>query len=655
MSEKEVFSIDLDNKEFIKGATEALKSLGEIGESNTGLKKLVGTFLEVGKAASLLGAAVLVVKASIEETFRAERIEQVNRQFDLLTQAAGIAGGALKAEMLKASDGLLSVNQATDLANKAIVRLGESSERIPEIMELSRKIGTVTGHELTEVFTSFSEALASGSARALRQYGIIVDQKKAVEEYAKSIGVSTSALTRQGEIQAVINAALAEGEKRYGAVTSGSDHATESYEKLKASLSGLKDTIAGLFSASAGWSKIFDSITEKTYFLIDAINKLQGKTTASTDQINYLELHLKSLEDQMAAVQKQSELPWFQGGPDTGKVKLEALQKEIDETHAQLDALKSESDKVSKDAKAASASAGTNTDGLVDRDKQLKEEQKLQEQLLNIRSQSLEMQKTNAQDETQIATIVAEQKTLLEQQFQLKKEELEREARERNVNNAEQIVELEAQKNLRLQQLDQQLYDDRVRALDNYQRQSQNTAQGVARAFEVQSKQSAMDLQKGIALGNSAVNAFSKNSTNALLAFGAGTKTAGEAFKGFLFGAIADTAQAFGEQMILASIFPPNPIGLAAGGGLIALAGFLRSQSKGASDFGGGSFGGGGGGSAAGVTGPDNSTLAKQDSKAVSITVQGSYFETEQTRTRLVDMIRESSDFTDFSFRQIGK
>lgn len=652
MSEQEIFSIDLDNKEFISKVNEAIESLKSIGESNKGLKDVVGSFIDAGKTLGLFTASILVVKTAIEETFKAERLEQVNRQFDLLTQAAGLSGDTIKSEMLKASDGLLTTAQATDLANKAIVRLGQSADRIPEIMELSRKIGTITGQELSQVFTEFSDTLAAGNVRGLKQYGIFVDQKKAIQEYAQSLGVSTEALTRQGEIQAIVNAAIEAGKDKYAAVETGTAHATESFEKLKASLSGLKDAFATIFSASAPLlAASFDFISQRVDFLSKTIQTAFGGGSVQ-DKIDALQVKLGSLRDEMIKTQNQSEMPWFSGGPEASKKKLDDIKNQIVATEAEINGLNQQSE----DAKAKAGAAGgapKNTEGLVDREKELKEEQALQDKLLQIRSQSLEMQKQQATDVQQIDQITAQQKELLEEQFALKKDELEREARQKNIDNSEQIVALEEQKNLRLQQIDNQLYEDRKRALDNYQRASQNTAQGIGRAFEVQSKKSAMDLQKGIALGNSAVNAFSKNSTSALLAFGAGTKTAGEAFKGFLFGAIADTAQAFGEQMLLASVFPPNPVGIAAGAGLIALAGFLRSKSQGASDLGGGM--GGGGGSSAGISGPDNSTLAKQESKAVSITVQGSYFETEQTRTRLVDMIRESSDFTDFSLRQIGK
>jgi hypothetical protein len=89
--------------------------------------------------------------------------------------------------------------------------------------------------------------------------------------------------------------------------------------------------------------------------------------------------------------------------------------------------------------------------------------------------------------------------------------------------------------------------------------------------------------------------------------------------------------------------------------GLIALSGFLRSQGGGSSGGGGGGgsvSGGGDGGSASLTTDSGQPAVSeKAQNKAVTIQVMGNYFETEQTKTRLVEMIREASDATDFTIK----
>ena len=46
--------------------------------------------------------------------------------------------------------------------------------------------------------------------------------------------------------------------------------------------------------------------------------------------------------------------------------------------------------------------------------------------------------------------------------------------------------------------------------------------------------------------------------------------------------------------------------------------------------------------------------MLEDKKKNVTLQVMGSYFETEQTKTRLLEMIRENTDATDFKYQQIG-
>ena len=59
-----------------------------------------------------------------------------------------------------------------------------------------------------------------------------------------------------------------------------------------------------------------------------------------------------------------------------------------------------------------------------------------------------------------------------------------------------------------------------------------------------------------------------------------------------------------------------------------------------------------------GDTGPaaqlEKPQLDETKKKSVTIQVQGNYFETEQSRMRILEMTREATDATDFKYQQIG-
>jgi len=98
---------------------------------------------------------------------------------------------------------------------------------------------------------------------------------------------------------------------------------------------------------------------------------------------------------------------------------------------------------------------------------------------------------------------------------------------------------------------------------------------------------------------------------------------------------------------------------------LLALSGLLRSAAGGASSSLGASTGGGGGGGGGGgatasteatpatATDLQNTAAAQGPQKNVTIQVQGNYFETEQTKRTLMEMIRQETDATSFSYVQI--
>lgn len=166
-------------------------------------------------------------------------------------------------------------------------------------------------------------------------------------------------------------------------------------------------------------------------------------------------------------------------------------------------------------------------------------------------------------------------------------------------------------------------------------------------------------------------NALTNNFGQAFQAMGKSGAIFGQQMKNAIIGAIADVALAKGLELLASSIWPPNPIGLAAGAGLLALSGFLKSMVSGSTDSSTTSSAGGAPSVSAGGAGitpvvetpggtgtnlADTSGLAPQSTqkRSVTINIAGNYFETEQTRTRLVELIRENADATDFKIQSIG-
>ncbi len=133
------------------------------------------------------------------------------------------------------------------------------------------------------------------------------------------------------------------------------------------------------------------------------------------------------------------------------------------------------------------------------------------------------------------------------------------------------------------------------------------------------------------------------------------SQSASTIMKGFFLNSLGDIAQAQGELYLAMGIM--DPVALAAGAGLLVLAGILHGL---AGSAGGGSSsmsgGGGGGGAASGYDSGTNSAAAANapEQKTVTVQVMGHYFESDQTKTHLMDMLRSVTDATDYKYQQIG-
>lgn len=604
--------LDLDNKEFVKKLKESLGLMGELGNTE-GVEDLANTFLKIGTIAGVAGAAILAVKVALDLTKEAEHVHQVENSFEALSKSAGLAGEEIKSKLVGAAKGLADDTDILQAANKAIIEMGSNAKVIPQTMELARKATVLFGGDLISNFEAMNRALASGNERALRQFGIMVDSDKAVKDYAKSLGVGVEFLTDAAKKQAIMNAALEQAQKKYKDVDESTLATTNNIKSLSVTFSELKESIALAFEKLAGptVTKLTEAVSYAAGYWAKAIKNVLGVET-----------------------QKQHE------------EHQDNIKKEID---------------LQNQAAESAKEAGKPQ---IDYEKLKTARLKFEKELEDIRLKRSEADLQFATTEEEAIRAFNEKKLAMEKEANLQKEQLKKEGLDKGIITQQQYAEAVANidKTLHDKQVfnDQDLQAARIKALDNYQKKATTVAGGIQAAFAKGSTQAKMDLNNWGKTGGIVFDSVKNRSVEAFKAMGNGSKDAAAAMKGFMFGSIADTAEAKGTEMLLSGLWPPNPIAIAGGGALIALSEALRSQAQGSSSSGVGGGGGGGGASAQGDQTQADTAAVKpeaqqQQKKVVSVNIQGSYYETEQTRTRLMDMIRESGDFTDFNLKQIGQ
>lgn len=681
--DKTIFELDVDNEHFLAGMLDAKKSVGALGDS-ANLEGLLNGLMSAGAAIGALGVAAFAVKEAFDLVFNAEQIKAVNLQFEMLSANAGVSAERLKSGLVEAGGGMATETELLKAANKALVEMGVSAKKLPEILTVARQVTAVFGGDLVGNFEAINQAIASGNVRMLKHMGIIVDQKKAYEAFAKSIGTSADMLSKQGQQQALLNAVLDAGAKKFKGVDLNVKEATNTWKVFKTTMAELGEATAvifntvfgkivvGMLHAASDAARVFLGLTKQIFGSEQEKSDIKFKGLKA--EYDNRQKMLVSLEDKRRKESQISEDLIQTAYNKTKAQHLAGIDETINSQKAKLEALKNQMDAIKPAADRGPASdevgaeASKNNAIYIDQQKSL-EKRKEAVKEFEDELESLREQRVTREDATNttIEQVEATHKTHLETaeiEFAAKKKALMEESaaagRTGSLQEAEALREIEAEKANRIKEINDRLLADKIAALEREKNAARSASAGIADAFKHGAEQARGDLNNFGKTGDSVFNSFRKNSKQALLDFGSGAKTAGEAAKEFLLGTIADQAEGQGELLLLSSIWPPNPIGLAAGAGLIALAGALRAAAGGGgSGFGavgsGGSAPGGGSTSQPlGGPGPGAPQANTNPAQAMTVNFHGPVFDTDATRTRLMELMRQAQDMQAFNLNQIG-
>lgn len=656
-------TLDLDNAEFVSKLKESIGLMDEFANVER-FVAFAEKLVEVGIVLAPIVVTFLAIKAALDMTEEAEHLEQINNSFQMLAQSAGLAADALRDRLLVAVGGLATESETLQAANKAIVTMGQNAAHLPEIMEIARKATILFGGSVIENFNNLSQALATGNQRMLRHYGIVIDVTKAHQNYAKQLGVGVEFLSQAGARQAMFNAGLESAEKKFQDVDASSLKVTNNIRQIGVAFTEIKE------AAVLAWDKIagptIQAATGKIAdFFHDLANQAKSmwgqgeeKAKATKEILEQQVKHYKELLEKGAFLPGQTTL-W-----ERSLARAEAELAKINAREERSAELAMHKGQVEKQISPTPSAKPPPEFDPVNQQKLKEAKLKFEQDILKIRE---EREKAEEKVETDALNLhkVHDQEILtltLKANEEIRK--LDTEGLQKGLISQEQFErskkDIIARNDAQIKQIRTKYYEDEVNALKNLQTQNQNAAAGFAAAWKKNTAQAQADLRNFGKLGDTTFAAVKNHAVEAFKAMGNGSKNAGDAIKGFLFGTIGDVAVAQGTEILMSSIWPPNPIGLAAGGALIAFGEALSSigQSSGSSvpsAGGGGGGGGGGGASSADLSQAGAPTPAATQQKSLTIAFHGDYLDSDQSRTRFMDMIRQAGDFTDFNLVKVGQ
>lgn len=686
MADELKIKIVLDSGEvaqgFVSVEKQAQKTAKSVGQSfdkrDAGFQKLAdgaeavaGGFSSIAQAAvrtaGPIGAAIAGITALSVATFKmalaGEQVNAVNIQFANIASSAGLAADSFKESIIGATQGLIDDEDALQIATKGIVALGDQASKLPAILDASRGVSRALGKDFKSTFEDLSTFVETGNARVLKNFGIVLDLDKAYEKAAKSIGVTTAALTEQQKQQVRANLILDEVPKKFDAASQSVTPLKDAFDRLKVSASNSLESIqAGLAKiitnrfidnqdlSNVATARLNNTLSENKKRLedvnveIEKLTSLEGRSTLQAVELNKLLTERAALtkesstalieaagrsDQELFASLEKSKLPV--APPENIKATAEqtaiARQEQLKRLN-DLQAYISVQDKLVVDSEIKRIETLTNLETKLTAQKSLAQQQEiLLEQQKNTAlaqiNEQFSAQKGFSQDERDAATLAAKNN------FYLQEQELAR-------VNAEKIKLIEENKNSSIQL-----------GFDNF-------SNGFSEAALAFSNNAVANFKE---VGKQAFQSLGRGVGQAFAVFGealANGEDAGQAFLQSMLGLFADVAIQLGTSFILQGIAHSlNPLTpglggpmIGAGAALATFGGVLKALSGGKSktsqqDTGGGT-----------AISPSESTDLNQPQDlerpevqtGVSIVIQGDVFDSDQTSSRIFDLLNTGFD-----------
>lgn len=208
---KAVLTIEIDGQQVQLG-------LGQITKANEAAAKqvkdgwsreLTGDDFKKWSAVAL-GAIVAVGAGIVALGDRGADIDDVSGAFGDLTAQVGSTAEALLGELRNGTLGTISDFELMKLANGALsAGLISSADAAGTLAQGAQLLADRTGGDTAEAFGTLTTAIATGRTATLKQLGVFVDTKVAVEQYAAAHGKAAGQLSDFEKTQALAAATLA--------------------------------------------------------------------------------------------------------------------------------------------------------------------------------------------------------------------------------------------------------------------------------------------------------------------------------------------------------------------------------------------------------------------------------------------------------------
>lgn len=219
-------------------ATAHLEKMGLVGQDLTDVLRHAGfeikevaettgsaavSFDTMGTAATIAKGAIIAVGAAFAVAKLAERAIEIadtaaatvalREGFSTLAARSQVDSQLLLRSLKEASKGTVSEYDLMKEANEAwYLGISQNTEQYTDLIKMAEVKSKDLGISTLEYWQRLNTAIASGYPIGLQNLGIVIDNERAYQDWGATIGVAADELTRQEQIQARVNAIIADGE-----------------------------------------------------------------------------------------------------------------------------------------------------------------------------------------------------------------------------------------------------------------------------------------------------------------------------------------------------------------------------------------------------------------------------------------------------------
>jgi len=218
------------------------------------LKGVESGIAKMGKAAAIAATAFFGAKkliAGIQKTVElAAKLEGVERGFINLTKSAKFSAQTFD-KLQKATDGTInSIELMTQANNAMLLGIFESEDQMASMFDTAQRLAKALGKDTRFGIESLVTGMGRQSKLMLDNLGIMVKTEDAYEQFALSLGVTTSELTDQQRKQAFVNATMKEANRLVSTLGEEQLTTADASKQFSAAVDELSISIGKGFSPS---------------------------------------------------------------------------------------------------------------------------------------------------------------------------------------------------------------------------------------------------------------------------------------------------------------------------------------------------------------------------------------------------------------------